>query len=76
MKRISIERYGAIPDDVPRPADPALTPAQDLYSGLIEGERDDGTTWVMWLDNNGSPAVFWAQRDETGAVVGDAISLY
>lgn len=75
MKRISIERYRPIPDDIPRPADPDLTPAQDLYSGLIEGEREDGSTWIMFLDRDGSPQVYWAQRSADGGVLGDPVML-
>lgn len=61
-RRITIERY----------------PNPDLYqsAGLIEGEADDGTRWIMWLDPNGMPSVYWPERDhETGAVIGDGIPL-
>lgn len=47
----------------------------DLYSGWIEGVREDGSSWILWLDANGSPDVFWAQRDEGGGIVGDPIVL-
>ena len=45
------------------------------YSGLVEGVRDDGSTWIMWLDRAGSPAQFWGRRDESGGVVGEPIPL-
>lgn len=61
MQRITIERYPN-PDDLG-------------FSGLIEGTRDDGTTWIMWLDEVGSPVLFWADRDESGAAWGDPIRL-
>jgi hypothetical protein len=80
MKRISIERYRTVPEDIPRPATPVVTGlghgfVEDFCSGLIEGERDDGTTWIMFLDQNGSPECFWARRDEGGGVLGDPILL-
>lgn len=61
MKRISIERYPN-PDELG-------------YAGLVEGERDDGSTWIMWLDEHGSPQLFFAQRDEGGGVLGDPVVL-
>ena len=74
MRRISIERYKAtepysLPDGTP------VTSITDWFSGLVEGERDDGTTWIMWLDDKGSPALFWGDRDPSGAVIGDPILL-
>lgn len=54
MKRISIERY--------------KTPTNG-YSGLIEGETDEGDRWIMYLDIHGRPEVFWPRRhDEDGSV--------
>ena len=67
IKRITIERYDAAKHDTPNGAWP--------YSGLIEGETDDGQRWIMWLDQQGRPEVFWPQRDEDGAVQGDGILL-
>lgn len=75
MQRITIGRYRDIPADIPRPDDPALTPAQDLYAGWIEGTRNDGTDWVMFLDDNGSPAVLWQHRADDGGVEGEPVSL-
>ncbi|GAA2436246.1 hypothetical protein [Mycolicibacterium llatzerense] len=46
-----------------------------LYDGWIEGVRDDGSTWIMWLDAHGSPQCFWAEREDSGAVVGEAVNL-
>lgn len=48
----------------------------DLFDGWIEGVRDDGSTWIMWLDAHGSPVSFWAEREESGAVVGEAVNLH
>lgn len=46
-----------------------------VFDGWIEGVRDDGSTWIMWLDALGNPTVYYGQRDETGAVVGDPVVL-
>lgn len=75
MQRITIGRYNPIPADIPRPANPDLQPLQDSYAGWVEGVRDDGTTWIMWLNHEGSPDVYWAQRDEDGTVVGEPVQL-
>lgn len=44
-------------------------------AGLIEGETDTGQRWIMSLDEEGRPEVFWPNRDETGAVMGAGIKL-
>ncbi len=61
MQRVEIGRY--------------TVPAESGYAGYIEGTRDDGTTWIMFMDEAGSPALFWPTREQTGAVVGDPIKL-
>lgn len=66
MQRIGIERYKRELHD---------SPDGWPYSGLIEGSRDDGSRWIMWLDERGSPALFYANRDEYGGVVGDPVAL-
>lgn len=74
MRSITIGRYD-------RAAKHGLTVAQgsidipNIYAGWIEGIRDDGTTWIMWLDAKGSPECFWGQRDPDGGVDGDPILL-
>ncbi|MCX8559749.1 hypothetical protein OS122_02400 [Mycolicibacterium mucogenicum] len=73
MQNITIGRYGKIPADVPRQA--GVTPVQDLFDGWIEGVRDDGTTWIMWLDAHGSPTAFYAERDEDGGVASEPVNL-
>ncbi|MFE3052346.1 hypothetical protein [Nocardia sp. NPDC059239] len=62
MKNIRVERY----------AHPSIT---SDWSGLIEGERSDGSRWILFLDENGSPELFWAQREDNGATIGDPIQL-
>lgn len=61
MQRVCVERYPN-PDDIG-------------YAGLIEGVREDGTGWIMWLDDHGSPQVFYGARNEDGGVLGDPIIL-
>lgn len=62
MKNINIERYDH----------PSITRA---WSGLIEGERADGSTWILFLNAEGSPALFWGERDAAGATIGDPVVL-
>lgn len=44
-------------------------------AGLIEGETDSGEKWVLFLDADGKPEVYWPERSEDGAVVGEGISM-
>jgi hypothetical protein len=61
MKRITIERYKN---------------ADELNSaGLIEGETDSGKRWIIYLDADGSPQIFWPERDEDGGVTGPGVSM-
>lgn len=63
MRKITIERY------------PVAAATTCGYGGLVEGERDDGSTWIMWLDDSGSPAVYFAHRGEGGETIGDGLVL-
>lgn len=45
------------------------------YAGWIEGKRTDGTSWIMWLDADGSPVAYHSHRDELGGVIGAPITL-
>lgn len=70
FKNITISRY--VPEwDNQWPA--GVNPI--FYSGLIEGEADDGTRWILWLDKQGRPEIFWPTRNENGGVVGVGIKL-
>lgn len=60
MQNVTIGRYNG-------------TPAN--WDGWIEGTRDDGSRWIMYLDAEGSPEVFWAHRDEDGGVQGLPVAL-
>lgn len=73
MQRITIGRYGHVPADIPRSDDHPM--AQDLYAGWIEGTRDDGTDWVLFLDKDGNPSVYWPHRAEGGGVLGEPVQL-
>ncbi|BCO56148.1 hypothetical protein MINTM005_13920 [Mycobacterium intracellulare] len=61
MQRITVGRY---PDK-----------EAGHYGGWIEGVRDDGSTWIMFVNSSGSPVLFWNQREEDGAVIGEPILL-
>lgn len=60
-KRITIERH--------KDSD------QTGCAGLISGETEAGEKWVLFLDADGKPEVYWPQRDENGGVVGPGITL-
>lgn len=45
------------------------------YAGWVEGIRNDGSTWIMWLDENGSPTQYFACRDADGGVEGEPVLL-
>lgn len=42
------------------------------YAGYIE--PDDGS-WIIWLDAAGNPALYFAEREPGGAVIGDGVKL-
>jgi len=71
MQNITIGRYKPYPEPIPA----GSTDVADLYDGWIEGIRDDGSTWILWLDAHGNPEVFWARREPDGGVIGDPIRL-
>lgn len=71
-KRITIERYNSTPEDVLEGGPLSL---QDQYAGCIEGETDDGKRWILFVDGDGRPLVFWPDREQDGAVIGDGIDL-
>lgn len=45
------------------------------YAGWIEGIRNDGSTWIIWLDESGSPTQYFAHRDVGGGIKGEAVAL-
>ncbi len=76
MKKITIGRYGEVPEALLKKRPDLRDSYVDIAgAGWIEGERDDGTSWIMFLETDGSPVVFWGRRDEDGGVIGDGILL-
>ncbi|WP_052372578.1 hypothetical protein [Nocardia otitidiscaviarum] len=76
MQNITIGRYQT--DDFTHLHTEDGTPAEEIaahFAGWIEGVRDDGSTWIMYLDAHGNPETFWGRREDTGAVIGDPIIL-
>jgi len=61
-KRISIERY----------RQPEIA---EYCAGLIEGETEDGQSWIIYMDAHGKPNIYWPRRDESGAVIGEPVSM-
>lgn len=59
MSNINIERYAAGIN----------------YTGLIEGVGDDGVGWIIFLGADGRPSLYYAAREESGAVIGEPVSL-
>lgn len=67
MSNITVGRYG--PDE-----------AKDLmtgkgYSAWISGEDDNGAGWIFWLDESVRPAVYFPNREPSGAVIEPQIPL-
>jgi hypothetical protein len=76
MQNITIGRYQ--PGDFSHLQTEDGTPAEEIaaqFAGWIEGVRDDGSTWIMYLDAHGSPETFWSRREADGAVIGDPVDL-
>lgn len=75
MQRITIGRYK--PSDLPVTAEPGVTVTDvaDDFDGWVEGVRDDGSSWIMFVDATGNPVNFWPRRDELGGVEGEPIML-
>lgn len=71
MSNITIGRY----DDCTIHTPDGHKPLTDQWAGWIEGETTDGTSWIIYLDGTGRPALFWPQREPSGAVTGDPIKL-
>ncbi|WP_109527243.1 MULTISPECIES: hypothetical protein [Nocardia] len=45
------------------------------YAGWVEGVREDGSSWILWLDEDASPVAFYGRREADGAVIGEPIEL-
>jgi hypothetical protein len=53
MQNVHIDRY---------PAD------HSSFAGHISGTNDTGKRWIMWLDGDGTPVVFFSHWDEDDMV--------
>lgn len=60
MKDIKVGRY-----------DQALNPDLE-YGGWVE---DEDATWILFLDRDGRPSQFYAQRDDKGGVTSEPVLL-
>ena len=75
MQNIAIGRYGDDEGLIHRDKSGAIERIEKTHAGWIEGVRDDESTWILFLDAEGSPQVFWPRRDPDGGVIGDGIPL-
>ncbi|WP_405137551.1 hypothetical protein [Nocardia sp. NBC_01388] len=75
MQNISIGRYSDNEGIVHRGESGEIERIEKNYAGWIEGARDDGSTWIMWLDAHGNPECYWGRRDADGGVIGDPVLL-
>ena len=71
MNNITIGRYKPCGHELPE----NVTDVADVFDGWIEGVRDDGSSWIMWLDATGNPVCFYGKRDDGGGVDCDPIDL-
>jgi len=78
MQNITIARYqpGDF-DDVKLWTEDGVPVKQvaESFAGYVEGIRDDGSTWIMFIDAEGGPCVYWGRREPDGGVIGDGIPL-
>lgn len=52
----------------------AKTPANvdKLFTGYIE---DDAKTWIIYLGQDGKPALYYPDRNKDGSVIGEGINV-
>lgn len=67
MQNITIERYA---DDEAKD----LTTGKG-FSACIYGSDDNGAGWIFWLDETGRPAVYFPNREPSGAILDPQIEL-
>lgn len=80
MKRITIGRYET---GAPITTSPfydhefagTQISGEQAYAGWIEGLTDDDQSWILFIDQQGRPEIFWPNRDDEGGVVGTGIGL-
>lgn len=74
MQNITIGRYRPASDygiEVPE----GSVDVADEWAGYIEGTREDGSGWILWIDAAGNPSVFYAQREADGGIIEPGIPL-
>ncbi len=42
------------------------------YSGCIQ---DEDRSWIIFLNEEGTPTLYWPSRDKNGGVIGTPVSL-
>lgn len=72
MSNITIGRYDTASQISPEGVE---TPLTGTWSGWVEGEDRDGKSWIFYLDGAGRPSLYWPERGESGAVVGEPVKL-
>ncbi|WP_280412559.1 hypothetical protein [Nocardia asiatica] len=79
MHNITIGRYKASEGNITRihvGADGTeVREVAHSYAGWVEGIREHGTSWILWLDADGSPVMYYGRREPNGAVIGDPVIL-
>lgn len=72
MTNITIGRYRAPQADIFSLDIAEFVPRHRVFSGWIEpADR----SWIIFLDDQSRPALYWAEREESGAVVGEPVEL-
>jgi len=59
MSNIKIGRYAVVETD-------------GEWTGFVEPED---RSWIIFLNHEGKPGLYWSQRDPDGGVVGDPLTL-
>lgn len=72
MSNITIGRYRQPQDDIFSLDITEFVPREKTFSGWIEpADR----SWIIFMDGTGVPALYWAAREQSGAVIGEPIDL-
>jgi len=72
MSNITIGRYDGCTSIA---SDGTEAPLTEQWAGWVEGEDTAGKSWIVYLDGNGRPALYWPTRESSGAVVGEPVRL-
>ena len=75
MQRITIGRYKSDDNNLDLGVGTIAVPVSAIFDGWVEGIRDDGSSWIMWIDATGNPLVFYGGREDDGGVVGEPVVL-